>query len=86
MESEQAIGLKPEERVAYFVLEDVKDERGEYIALIAKEGERGYYKTDWTWGKDFKHAKEVADYKNKLLGVSKVEALKIVLSTMKLPG
>ena len=76
--------LNPVEgRVAYFVLESVTNAQGEFIALIAREGEPGYYKTDWTWGKDLELAEKAAARKNELLGLSQEDAYKIVLSSMR---
>lgn len=59
------------------------NDKGEYIALIAVEGERGFYKTDWYWGKDFNLAQECADERNARLGLSKKEAAMIQGSTMR---
>jgi len=39
----------------------------EVTPIIIKRGETGYYKTDWTWQKEY--AKECLDKKNKSLGV-----------------
>ena len=70
-------------RKAYAILETVRNDAGEFIPCIAVEGENGYHKTDWTWGKDFDTAQEIADQKNESLGLSKQEAFLIILSTMK---
>jgi hypothetical protein len=70
-------------RIAFFVSETRMDNKGEYIALIAVEGESGFYKTDWSWGSDFKLAQEIAKERNTRLGLSKKEAAKIVCSTMR---
>ena len=56
-------------RRVYFVMETVTDKDGNYIPCIAVEGETGYYKTDWTWGKDYKLARECADDMNERLGI-----------------
>ena len=70
-------------RIAFFVMPTRVDSNGEYIALIAVEGEKGFYQTDWHWGKDFKLAEECADSRNTRLGLSQKEAAAIVCSTMK---
>lgn len=70
-------------RTCYFVMETVTDENGNFIPCIAVEGESGYHKTNWQWGKDWKLAQECADDMNKKLGVSKWDAMMIQLSTMR---
>lgn len=72
-----------EPRVCYFVMETQVNDKGEYNALIAVEGEQGYHKTDWYWGKDFALAEQCADEKNAEGGMSKDDAWKIVVSTMR---
>ena len=72
-----------EPRRAYFILEPIKNKDGEYIPCIATEGEKGYHMTDWHWGTDLDHAEDCCDDKNKLLGITKEEAMKIVLSSMR---
>ncbi len=69
-------------RIAFFVLQTEKAANGEYIPCIAKEGEQGYYRTNWTWGRDFEYAEILAKDKNKFLGLSEKDALLIILSTM----
>ncbi|MDD3092473.1 MAG: hypothetical protein PHG80_12675 [Methanoregulaceae archaeon] len=76
-------GVKSEKRKAFFVSEIRTNDHGEYIALIAVEGESGFYVTDWCWGKDFKVAQDIADERNARLGLSKKEAAVIVCSTMR---
>ena len=72
-----------EARMVTFVNQAITTDDGEFIACLAKEGETGYYKTDWIWGKDFAIAQEAADKRNEVIGISKREAAKIVLSTMR---
>lgn len=72
-----------DKRVALFVMETQVNSKGEYNALIAVEGEPGFYATDWFWGTDFKLAEECAGDCNARLGLSKKEAAEIVCSTMK---
>lgn len=78
-----AKAMKSGKRIAIFVMETQMNDKGEYIALIAVEGERGFYKTDWYWGKDFNLAQECADERNARLGLSKKEAAMIQGSTMR---
>lgn len=70
-------------RIALFVMETQMNDKGEYNALIAVEGEQGYYKTDWYWGKDYKLAQEIADERNFRMGLTKREAALIQCSTMR---
>ncbi len=56
-----------DQRICYAIPETVINEKGEYIPCIVKEGESGYFKTDWSWGKDLKLAQQCADEKNKAL-------------------
>lgn len=72
-----------DKRYAYFVLESQTNEKGEHRALVAVEGESGYYKTDWFWGKSIGLAEEIARQKNKAIGISKDNAHEIVLSSMR---
>lgn len=70
-------------KAAYFVLESQTNEAGEYNALLAVEGETGYYKTDWFWGKDVEEAELIARWKNEAMGISVEEAQKILLQSMR---
>jgi len=71
------------ERIAFFVLESQRNDKGEFQALIAVEGMKGYYTTDWFWGTDFATAEAVADAKNDRMGISIIEAFKVIGSTMR---
>lgn len=71
-------------KTVYFINELERDKDGGFIPCIAVEGESGYYRTDWNWGSDIKLANEIADEKNKALGFTPDEAIKIVFSTMRL--
>jgi hypothetical protein len=73
--------INEESRRCYFIQETVKDEEGEYIPCVAVEGEKGYYKTDWHWGKDRELAEHCCEVKNAGLGVKKMDAYQIVMST-----
>jgi len=72
------------ERIAFFVLESQRNDKEEFQALIAVEGMKGYYTTDWFWGTDFATAEAVADARNDRMGISIIEAFKIIASTMRL--
>jgi hypothetical protein len=71
-------------RKAYFVMDSERTmtEDGEFIPCIAVEGEPGFFKTNWTWGKDLTQAKKFAAQKNASLGLLEEDAVKIVESTM----
>lgn len=69
-------------RKVYFIMETERTEAGEFIPCIAVEGEKGFYRTDWAWGKNFDKAQEIADEKNLNLGIDPKEAILIQLSTM----
>lgn len=74
---------KEELRIAYFVLESQVNTNGEYNALCAIEGKKGYYYTDWYWGDNLEVAEKIAKDKNLAMGITSDEAMKIVLSTMR---
>ena len=67
----------------YFIQPTVKSNDGQYIPCIAKEGETGYYKTDWKWGKDIDVAEKLAEEKNTAMGISPEESMRIVIGTMR---
>jgi len=69
-------------RVCFFILETIKDNTG-YIPCMAVEGEKGYYLTDWNWGKDIELAEKCAKKKNRMLELTEADCLKIVGSTMR---
>ncbi len=74
--------LEPQEvRRVYDVLQTLTNDQGEYIPIICIEGESGYHKTDWTWGKDFKTAKKIAREKNLALGYDAKTAYQIIATT-----
>ena len=75
--------ILPKGRRALFILENKTNEQGEYQALIAVENVRGYYKTDWFWGKDFKVAQAIADRRNGLAGLTASDVNLIILSSMR---
>lgn len=67
----------------YFINELIRDTDGGYIPCIAVQGETGFYRTDWNWGKDLALAQKIADEKNAALGFTPKESIKIVLGTMR---
>lgn len=69
-------------RAVFFVQETVTTPQGEYIVCIAKENEKGYYLTDWKWGKDFEAATRLANERNTKGGIDEKEAHKIIMSTI----
>lgn len=72
-----------EKKLAYIILETEKNEQGEYIPCIVKEGESGYYRTDWTWGKDQLIAQEIADDRNNRMGLSPTDVMQLTLESMR---
>ncbi len=70
-------------RLAYFVSQAIADEHGKWIVCIAVEGECGYHKTDWHYDCEFPVANEIVDGLNARLGMSKLDAIKITLGTMR---
>ena len=74
--------LGSNQRMVYFIQETVRTSEGGYIPCIAKEGETGYYPTDWDWGTDLELAEQCAKKKNERMGISEDEAFKIILGTM----
>ncbi len=76
-----------EQRQAFFVLKDVTDRKGSHIAMLAREGEKGYHQTSYRWGEDYLLAQQKADEMNEeWFGLSREEATKIVLGTMPMRG
>ena len=58
---------------------------GEYSPIAIKEGEYGYWTTDWKWGKDLESAREIAKDYNRELGLTDEEVSQIVLYSMRVP-
>lgn len=69
-------------RKVFFIQETVKED-GEYVVCIAEEGTAGYHKTDWLWGSDKEVAQALCNERNEDFGISKKEAIKIVVSSMR---
>jgi hypothetical protein len=55
--------------VAYTIIETEQNKQG-YIPCIIKEGIKGYFRTDWNWGKDKKIAEQIAIERNDVMGLS----------------
>jgi len=68
-------------RMAVVILEGER-RFDQYVPCIAKEGIKGYYRTDWLWGEDKAHAEATAKEYNRRLGLTEKDAIAIVLSTM----
>ncbi len=68
--------------LAYFILPTQKFIDGSHIALIAKEGERGYYRTDIMLPKEENDARNLVRTLNERLGLTASRADEIVLATM----
>lgn len=71
-------------RIVCFLMETVKADDGGYIPCLCREGESGYWPTDWNWGTNKKQAQEWADERNTTMGMTPKEAMLIQLETMKL--
>ena len=85
--NKKAVKQQEEERLkgktCYFIMETERDEQGNFIPCIAKEGESGFWRTDWQWGKDKALAQECADDMNEKLGLTKTQAMIIQLRSMR---
>lgn len=69
-------------KIAVVIIDTEKDAHGEYIPCIVKENEKGYFLTSWSWGTDRTIAEKIAEQYNKNLGISKEEAMELVLKSM----
>ena len=69
------------DKIAYTIVGTERSEDGQYIPCIVKEGETGYCKTTWLWGKSRAAAEIMADQQNAKMGVSKEEAMHLVLQS-----
>lgn len=69
-------------KMAMVIIEMEKDDHGGYIPCIVKEGEKGYFPTTWKYGDNIETAKKLADDYNTKLGISKEEAMMLVLQSM----
>lgn len=67
---------------AYVIPVTHYDSEKGYRVGIAKQGEKGYYLTDWFWGHDYEQAQKIADEKNIRMCGSLDEANKIICSSM----
>ena len=82
MDVKKARGYKmSDSRLAYFIMLTQTNERGEFIPLIAKEGQPGYYLTDWTWGRNQDIAETLCRERNTKMGLSKKDVDQIITST-----
>lgn len=72
-----------DKKFCYLILESITNDDGEFIPVIIKEGEKGYYPTDWTWGKDYALAKGCARSINKELGLTEDEVNELIAYSMR---
>ena len=70
------------QKFAYTINETAMSESGEYIPCIVKEGEGGYYLTDWTWGKDKAFAESIAKDRNERMGLDSKAVMQLVCESM----
>jgi len=79
------------ERMAIVIVESSKADDGQYIPCVATEGQSGYrplsgkgpFAAPWKWGRDRKIAQQLADERNKSMGLSKEESVRIIASSMR---
>jgi hypothetical protein len=69
-------------RMAYLILEGVRAKDGGYVPCMAREGEKGYYLTNWNYGLDKIIAEKCIDNLNRRMGLSEEDVTTIVLSSM----
>jgi hypothetical protein len=76
---------------AFTLVEEQRASDGGYIPCVAIENEYGYYPmtgdegeyaSPWNWGTDREIAQKLCDDKNKEMGLSQEDALKIIGSSM----
>lgn len=70
-------------RRAYFIHDDIRADDGGYLVCIAEEGVKGYWPTDWNYGKRKQAAQVGIDNLNTQLGISKGDAHKITIDSVK---
>ncbi|VVB60566.1 Uncharacterised protein [uncultured archaeon] len=70
------------EKKMALIIVDIEKENGEYVACIVKEGEKGYFTTDWRWGTDRQKAQKQADEYNAKMGITKKEAMRLTFQSM----
>ena len=70
-------------KLVCMVQHTVKTDSGEYLCCIVKEGEKGYFKTDWAWGNNFELAQHITDERNQKMGYTEEEVQTIILQSMK---
>ncbi len=71
------------EKMAVIIVDSEKDRHDEYIPCIVKDGEQGYFLTNWRWGKDKDVAQKLADNYNARLGLSKEEVMQLTFESMR---
>lgn len=87
--------MSTNKRMAAFILATERDEDGRFRVAFATEGERGYRPTGnwpytaglgqvmpWFWGPTLEDAQRTAEDYNERRGISKEEALKIIVASM----
>ena len=77
-------------RFCYYISPTQQATEDGYVPSLVFEGVSGYFPlngrgkgaTPWFWGKTLKEAEETASIANEKLGVSEMEAMKIIASSM----
>jgi hypothetical protein len=75
-------GTSAAARLVYFISQFECDEHG-WIPCIAREGEQGFYRSDWRWKCDLETARGPAAEKNAALGIDDREAARIQATTLR---
>lgn len=72
----------PQQRVCYALLpSELANPRATHVTpIIVKEGESGFYKTDWSWAKEF--AETALNNKNAGLGITPAEADEMLVKSI----
>lgn len=59
-----------------------KNEQGNPMVVVVKEGEKGFFPTDYDWG-NYDEAKAICEEQNDALGLSVKEVHTMVLQSMR---
>lgn len=68
--------------IAFFILDNERDEHGEFWVLLAERGKPGYARTDWHWGTDRELAEQLCRERNERIGLSEQDVAVLIASTL----
>ena len=71
-------------RWCYALVDEEKDDDGNYVPVIIVENNPGYITTDYNWGKDLTKAQEIADDMNRKIGITPKEAVRLIFTSMRI--